>query len=298
MKLRYVNPFTDFGFKKLFGEEASKPQLMDFLNAILPEHAQIADLSFRNAEQMGQTDLDRKAIFDIYCVGVSGELFIVELQKAKQNYFKDRTVFYSTFPIREQAEKGNWSYCLQPVYCIGVLDFTFNDGDDGNHGEEMHVIKLKDQKNQIFYDKLTYIYLEMPNFKKSESELVTRLDKWLYFIRHLVDLQEIPRVFGGETVFEGAFKKAELVALNPDEQLNYEASLKVYRDLKGVIDTAHEEGKLLGLEEGEQIGLEKGKQLGLEMGEQIGIEKTMAAMLARLIAAGMSEVEARNLIGL
>jgi predicted transposase/invertase (TIGR01784 family) len=284
MKPRYVNPFTDFGFKKLFGEEASKPQLMDFLNSMLPDHAQIKELSFRNAEQLGVVDVDRKAIFDIYCEGFDGERFIVELQKAKQNYFKDRTVFYSTFPIREQAEQGQWDYRLKSVYCVGVLDFTFDDGDDPQRGDVLHVIKLKNQHNEVFYDKLTYLYLEMPNFKKTEDELTTRLDKWLYFIRHLVDLQEIPRIFGGEAVFESAFKKAELIALNPAEQAGYEASLKIYRDLKGVIDTARDEG--------EQIGLEK----GLEMGEQIGREKAMRELLEKLIASGMPDAEARGLV--
>ncbi len=126
MKEKYLNPFTDFGFKKLFGEEASKPQLLDFLNALLPAHAQIQDLSFKNTEKLGWRAEDRKAIYDIYCVGVSGERFIVELQQAKQKFFKDRTVFYSTFPIQEQAEQGQWDYRLQAVYCVGVLDFTFD----------------------------------------------------------------------------------------------------------------------------------------------------------------------------
>lgn len=281
MKPRYVNPFTDFGFKKLFGEEASKPQLMDFLNAMLPDHAQIKELSFRSAEQLGVTEADRKAIYDIYCEGVTGERFIVELQKAKQNYFKDRTVFYSTFPIREQAEKGEWNYRLQPVYCIGVLDFTFDDGDDPHRGEVVHEIKLKNQHNQVFYDKLTYIYLEMPNFTKKEAELVTRLDKWLFFIKNLLDLQEIPKIFGGEPVFERAFNTAEVVALSADEQTRYETSLKIYRDLKGVIDTAREEGR------------EEGRKLG----EQLGEEKALKAMLAKLIASGMTEAEARKLTG-
>ncbi|RYX85157.1 Rpn family recombination-promoting nuclease/putative transposase, partial [bacterium] len=119
MKARYINPFTDFGFKKIFGEEASKPLLIDFLNALLPPQNQIVNLAFKNTEQLGQTDSDRKAIYDIYCENETGEKFIVELQKAKQNYFKERTVFYSTFPIREQAEKGEWNYNLKAVYCIG-----------------------------------------------------------------------------------------------------------------------------------------------------------------------------------
>ncbi|MET3047314.1 Rpn family recombination-promoting nuclease/putative transposase, partial [Flavobacterium covae] len=109
MKAKYINPFTDFGFKKIFGEEASKNLLIDFLNTLLPEHDQIKELSFKNTEQLGITDLDRKAIYDIYCQNEKGEKFIVELQKAKQNFFKERTIYYATFPIREQAEKGEWN---------------------------------------------------------------------------------------------------------------------------------------------------------------------------------------------
>ncbi len=66
MKAKYINLFTDFGFKKIFGEEASKPLLLDFLNALLPQQNKIIDLSFKNTEQLGQTDADRKAIYDIY----------------------------------------------------------------------------------------------------------------------------------------------------------------------------------------------------------------------------------------
>ena len=122
MNAKYVNPFTDFGFKKIFGEEASKPLLIDFLNALLPLTNKIIDLTFKNTEQFGQTYLDRKAIYDIYCENENGEKFIVELQKAKQNYFIERSIFYSTFPIREQGEKGNWNYNLKAVYCIGIFN--------------------------------------------------------------------------------------------------------------------------------------------------------------------------------
>ena len=250
MKAKYVNPFTDFGFKKIFGEEASKPLLIDFLNALLPETNEIIDLSFKNTEHLGQTDNDRKAIFDIYCENESGEKFIVELQKAKQNYFKERTIYYSTFPIREQAEKGEWNYNLKAVYCIGILDFKFEDYEtEPERSAVVHFIKLKDQFNKIFYDKLTFIYLEMPNFEKAETELVTRLDKWLYFIKHLEDFQSIPAIFS-DAVFSKAFENAELANLGQSELDNYENSLKSYRDLKNVIDTAFDEGKLEGKLEG------------------------------------------------
>ena len=244
MKAKYLNPFTDYGFKKIFGEEASKPLLIDFLNALLPQTDKIIDLTFKNTEQLGQTDLDRKAIYDIYCENEKGEKFIVELQKAKQNYFKERTIYYSTFPIREQAEKGEWNYNLKAVYCIGILDFTFDDYEtEPEKSEVVHTIKLKNQNGKTFYDKLTFIYLEMPNFKQLETQLETRLDKWLYFIKHLEDFQTIPTIFADE-VFSQAFEKAELAKFGQVELANYENSLKIYRDLKGVIDTAFDEGKL------------------------------------------------------
>ena len=210
MKAKYINPFTDFGFKKIFGEEASKPLLLDFLNALLPQQNKIIGLAFKNTEQLGQTDTDRKAVYDIYCENENGEKFIVELQKAKQNYFRERTIYYSTFPIREQAEKGDWNYNLKAVYCIGILDFTFDDYENELEKREVvHTIKLKNQNCKTFYEKLTYIYLEMPNFRLAETELKTRLDKWLYFIKNLEDFQTIPAIFIDE-VFTQAFEKAEL----------------------------------------------------------------------------------------
>lgn len=264
MKAKYINPYTDFGFKKIFGEEASKLLLIDFLNALLPEQSKIIDLTFKNTEQLGLTDLDRKAIYDIYCENDRDEKFIVELQKAKQNYFKDRTIYYSTFPIREQADKGEWNYHLKAVYCIGVLDFTFDDYEsEPERSEYLHTIKLKNQNGKVFYDKLTYVYLEMPNFIKGESQLESRLDKWLYFLKHLEDFQSVPTIFKDE-VFEKAFEKAELANLGQADLDKYENSLKVYRDLKGVIDTAFDEGKLEGKLERELEIAKQLKSLGVD----------------------------------
>lgn len=259
MKAKYINPFTDFGFKKIFGEEASKFVLIDFLNALLLQTNKIVDLSFKNTEQLGQTDNDRKVIYDIYCENEIGEKFIVELQKAKQNYFKERTIYYSTFPIREQAEKGEWNYNLKSVYCIGILDFTFDDYEESpEKNEVVHTIKLKNQKGNIFYEKLTYIYIEMPNFKKTESELTSRLDKWLFFIKNLEDFQNMPAIFSDE-IFTKAFEKAELAKFGAVDLDNYENSLKIYRDLKGVIDTAFDEGKTEGKFEGKIEGKIEGR---------------------------------------
>jgi len=277
MKAKYINPFTDFGFKKIFGEQAGKELLIDFLNALIPQANKIIDLNFKNTEHLGQKELDRNAIFDIYCENQSNEKFIVELQKAKQNYFRERTIYYSTFPIREQAEKGEWNYNLNAVFCIGILDFTFNDYEsEPEKSEVVHTIKLKNQHGNTFYEKLTYIYIEMPNFNKLEDNLSSRLDKWLFFIKNLEDFQSIPSIFSDE-IFEKAFEKAELAKFGQEEMDKYESSLKLYRDLKGVIDTAfiegRSEGKIEGLEEGRQEGLEEGRLEGLEEGRLEGLQE-------------------------
>lgn len=252
MKDRYLNLFTDFGFKKLFGEEASKQHLISFLNTLLPEKHYIQDLHFSSNEKQGASLIDRRAIFDLSCISNRGEHFIVELQKAKQNFFKDRSVFYATFPIQQQAEQGEWNFKLAAVYTIGILDFVFDeDLHQGNH-DVIHRVQLKNQYHHVFYDKLTFIYLTLPNFKKTVEELETDQDKWFFIFRHLHELQEVPPQLQ-QNLFISLFDKAQITQFSPEERLAYENSLKIYRDLKNVVDTAREEGR----EEGREFGREE-----------------------------------------
>ncbi|MCW3808014.1 Rpn family recombination-promoting nuclease/putative transposase [Plebeiibacterium marinum] len=243
IKEKYINPFTNFGFKRLFGEEPNKDLLIDFLNVLLKEQqGEIVDLTYLKTEQLGNTELDRKAIFDLYCENEKGEKFIVEMQKSKQNFFKDRSLYYSTFPIQEQAQKSDWNYELKAVYVIGILDFVF-DEDKTDKDKFRYDVKLQDIKtNKTFYDKLTFIYFEMPKFNKSIDELESHYDKWLYVIKNLHKLDRLPEKLK-ERVFERVFEVAEIAKFSHEEYLSYEDSLKYYRDLKNSLDTAKEEGK-------------------------------------------------------
>lgn len=240
---RYINPFTDYGFKRLFGEEPNKDLLLDFLNVLLKEEqGEIKDLTYLKNEHLGTSEVDRKAIFDLYCENEKGEKFIVELQKTKQNFFKDRTVYYSTFPIREQAKRADWNYELKAVYTVAILDFVF-DEDKDDSAKFRYDIKLTDtETKEVFYDKLTFIYLEMPKFNKTIDELETRFDKWLYVIRNLNRLDKIPDKLR-ERVFEKLFETAEIARFTPEQIRSYEDSLKYYRDMKNSLDTAREEGR-------------------------------------------------------
>lgn len=255
---KYINPFTDYGFKKLFGEEPNKDLLLDFLNELLKEEqGQIKNLTYLKTEQLGASDVDRKAIFDLYCENEKGEKFIVELQKSKQNFFKDRTVYYSTFPIREQAKRADWDYELKAVYTIAILDFIF-DSDKSERDKFRYDVKLTDIETQkVFYDKLTFIYLEMPKFNKSIDELETRFDKWLFVLKNLNRLDRIPEKLK-EQIFERLFETAEIAKFTPEQIRSYEDSLKYYRDIKNSIDTARDEGKMEGKIEVAKQALDKG----------------------------------------
>jgi predicted transposase/invertase (TIGR01784 family) len=250
---RYINPLTDFGFKRLFGTEPNKNLLIDFLNVILPPQHRVKELTYRSTENLGNTPLDRKAIFDLYCESEKGEKFIVEMQKAKHNYFKDRSIYYASFPIQEQAQKGNWNYKLDPVYTIGILDFIFDE--DKNDDSFLHIVELKDQDCKVFYEKLKFIYLELPKFKKNIDQLNNHFDKWLFLLKHLPDLEEPPLPLQ-ENVFMQLFEVAQIASFSQAEREAYENSLKYYRDMNGVIETAREEG----IQEGKAQGIQEGKR--------------------------------------
>lgn len=256
---KYVNLLTDFGFKRVFGTEPNKQILLDFLNTLLPSHHHIQNLTFRSTENLGNTPIDRKAIFDIYCQSVTGERFIVEIQKAKQNFFKDRSVYYSTFPIQEQALQGVWNYELAPVYTIGILDFVFDD--HKNDSTIVHTVQLKNQDCQVFYDKLTFIYIELPKFTKTIDQLESHLDKWLFILRYLPQLTDRPESLQ-ESAFNQLFEIAELANFSRLEQDSYQNSLKYYRDMNNVVDTSRQEGFQQGLEQGLERGREEEKALG------------------------------------
>ena len=251
---KYLNPFTDFGFKRLFGEELNKDILIDFLSELLRDQiGTITDLQYRSNEHRGRTEDDRRAIFDIYCQNDKDERFLIEMQKSKQAFFKDRTVYYSTFPIQEQALQSDWDYRLNAVFTIGILDFMFEE-DKANKSKYRYDIQLADiETHKVFYDKLTFTYLEMPKFTKTIAELETRFDKWMYVLKNLQKLDRLPDALR-EQVFERVFSVAEIARFTPAEYHEYEDSLKIYRDLQNSLDTARDEGKAEGLEEGKEIG--------------------------------------------
>lgn len=270
----YINLFTDFGFKKIFGEEPNKDLLIAFLNSLLHEEETVVDVQYQNVEKSGVEARQRRAIYDLYCTNEQGDRFIVEIQRAKQRFFKDRSLYYATHAIADQAVKGrDWDFQLTKVYLIAIMDFAF---DDSDADKLLHRVQLHDSVTKaLFYDKLTFIYLEVPKFKKRLDELTTDFERWIFAFRNLHRLKNYPASLT-EGIFQKLLTMAEIAKLDPQQRHAYEDSLKVYRDLKNIKDTAFEEGREAGREEGREEGFQLAKTL----------------LARRLLLAGILDVEA------
>ena len=279
---RYINALTDFGFKKIFGD---KEILTAFLTDLLKPQSPIKEITFLDKERSGLSEYERSVIYDILCTAEDGSEFIVEMQNVYQEFFKYRTIYYSTFPIREQAQRGGeWDFRLNPVYTIGLLNFNFADGLE-NAKRWHHEVKLMEvETHEVFYDKLTYIYVEIPKFDKMESELVTMYDKWMYVLKNLSRLMQRPAALQ-ERVFTRLFEQAEIAKFNNEELKLYEDSMNAYRDIVNAIRTAEKtkyaEGEDDGMAKGLAEGLEKGRAEGLEKGRTEGITKVAINMLGK-----------------
>ena len=266
---RYVNFYTDFAFKKLFGTEINKELLVSFLNASLQGKETVTDIKYIDREYLRGEEYWSRSVIDICCINHLNEHFIVEIQKGERMLSKRRSIYYSYFAIQEQAPQGEWDYKLKGIYTIVILDFNIYS--DADYYHEVKLVELKTK--EVFYDKLTFIYLEMPKFTKTEGELETLFDKWLYAIRNLASLMERPRILQ-EKVFAHLFEAAEIAKFDRIERYEYQESLKAYRDWFSVMETAEirgmEKGMTKGREEGMAKGLEKGREEGRKEGKEEG----------------------------
>jgi predicted transposase/invertase (TIGR01784 family) len=254
----YINPLTDFGFKKLFSTESNKELLIDFLNEIIKEEGCITDIEYKPTEQLGNTEEDRKAIFDIFCKNKKGESFIVEMQKARQPYFVDRSLYYATYPIQNQAPQGSWNFELKAVYLVGILDFElFEDIADEDFFIEK-VYLARERTKTRYSKKLNFIFVELPKFKKTIAELETNVDYWLYCLKNLAGLTSRPVEVQGR-IFERLFKTAEIKKLTHTEMEQYQKSVLEYSDVRDAVDYAMERGMEKGMERGRNEGMQQGQ---------------------------------------
>lgn len=247
---RYISLLTDFGFKRIFGTSLNKSLLISFLNSLFNGEQVIRNVKYLNSEHVGDVCSERKAIFDVYCENEHGEKFIVEMQNAYQTYFKDRSLYYATFPIREQAPKGaDWNFKLEHVYVVALLNYKMSDPAFSDTTINHDVGLLDKSTHRVFNDKLTFKYVEIAKFNKTVDKLDTDFDKWLFLLRNLSRLDSQPQYLKNE-IFNRLFEEAEIAKFTKAELREYEDSLRAYRDIKNSMDTAEEKGRAEGRAEG------------------------------------------------
>ena len=287
MHHRYIDPLTDFGFKKIFGVDSGKPLLMDLLNQLLPAEHRIVDLTHTNSEALGRFLNQRSAAFDLHCRTADDRRFIIEMQRTPQPHFKDRSVFYSTFPIYEQACLGEWNFELCPVYCIAFLNFFF-DKSDRRSDRYIERVQLRNERCEVFYNKLHFIFIQLPLFKKRLEDCSTRLELWVYLLTHIGKLPENPRDLPAplnDPFFIHALDLAKAARLSEAEYWEYEASLKRSRDEYATLQFAHNKGQKEGVRQNQ-------RDVVLRLIERGGMSCSEIALVAGVDEAYVRELQA------
>ena len=255
----YVSLLTDFGFKRIFG---IKEVMLHFLNTVLSIEGGIKDLRYSNPEKLGFSQFDRKAVYDLYCITGKEEHIIVEIQYISQMYFKDRTLLYAARLINEQSVKGkDWDFKLPPVYSVNILDFCFEDAfvpfchelKRSDESKYVSKIQLIDCDNgELFYDKLTFFYIELPRFTKELQELKTFFEQWIFIIRHLHELNDLPEKLRNGEVFEQLFEMAKIARMTKKDVFNYLNDLNnmniVRNEIRGLRNIISERDNTLAAE--------------------------------------------------
>ena len=253
---KFINPFTDMGFKLIFGQEVSKPILIEFLNSLLKGERQIRDLKFLDKEQMRTTDEDRSLIYDIYCEQENGEHIIVEMQNRSQPYFKNRSVFYASRAIVEQGKRGaDWNYEYKAVYVIAFLNFERKDISEHFRCD---VALMDMEKKTPFSDKIRLVYLQLPLFTKEPDDCQNTFERIIYVLKNMDILERMPWL-AKDAVFQRLASIAEVAALSKEERWQYEESLRKYRDTISVMEGQFQEGREKGIAEGRAEGMAEGE---------------------------------------
>ena len=265
---KYINPFTDVGFKRIFGQELSKPLLLDFLNSLFEGEKRIVNLTFLDKEQPALFEEDRSLIYDIYCDTDEGEKIIVEMQNKSQPFFKNRSIYYVSESIARQGERGSsWNYEIDSVYLVAFLNFSPLDFKKQFRTDV--VLAEKDTKEQ-FSDKLRMIYLQLPLFNKEADECENQVERWIYLLKNMETLNRLPWA-AQSAVFKKLESIADVGGMTRAERLQYDEALKKYRDTISVFEGVRLEGRMEGRVEGsleEKIAIARNlKSMGMSISD-------------------------------
>lgn len=281
----FLDPRNDVAFKKIFGSEEHKNITISFLNSILEYTGEraIKSIIFLNTEQHEIVRLKKDNILDILCTDHTGYQYIVEMQVEKVKEFGKRMVYYGAKTYSMQLGKGKPYHKLSPVIVVAIIDFTmFPDKKD--YKSIHHIADAKTGENDL--DQLYFAFVELPKFKKKESELQSAEDKWIYFIKSIKRQTQIPAPLArGE--FEEACNVAQRAAWSEDELNAYDDAFVRETDAQTAKELALEKGMAQGLKE----GLEKGRNEERRVMAQQLLAKLSIPEISQITGLSFEEIE-------
>ena len=298
---RYINPFTDWGFKRLFGQEFSKDLLISFLNDLFEGEFQIKDVTFKDKEQLGDTNDLRGCIFDIYCVTDDDKHFIVEMQNRWVPFFVNRSIYYASKAFVAQRKKFDEAgvrtailYQFVPVYVVCIMNFMPKEHEVTKFRTD--VALREKSSDSMFSDKLRFIYLSLPFFDKSEEECEIGFEKLIYVLKYM----EMDEVFKNlplaeqKKMLDHLAKLPDVRFLSSEEREKYDESIKAVDDYYSGLYGSYVEGEKKGISKGIAEGRAEG-----ELSKGLTIARNLLSMGMSwsqiMQATGLTEEELKPL---
>ena len=286
---KYADLMNDDVFKLVFGQESSKDVMIEFLNRVIPDRV-IVDLDFMDKE-MKSLDRERKdSIYDMFCKTDDGSRIVVEVQRRKQDTYIERSIYYSTFQIRNQVDAGIGDYGFCPVYVINILDFNI-DENRGNPNVRTVYRFYEESAHTLLTDKLTLIYIELGKFQKTLADLDGDVLEGFYFcLKNMHHLDGCPDVLE-HGIFKRMFDISELIKMDEVTRSKVLMKMTTERDLRNQMAYARKEAIAEGLAEGRERGLAEGRAEGRVEGITEAVRKMVKSGMTREAVAEVLQLQ-------
>mgnify|MGYP003291728763 CR=1 FL=1 len=285
-------PITDYSFKKIFATEKNKHFLIAFLNSAVSAYTgEIADITYLPTEKYGSALEEKRVVFDIACKDTNDKEFIIEMQRAQQPDFVDRSLVYLGRSLSASLTKGERRYRVMPTYSVNLLDFEL--AEYRATGECFRAIFFKDQKNRLLTPKIGIFYFNLCNFAAQQEDVSGELRQWLYLLKNMQNLDE-DDYLEQCGIFRDLLDECRISKMSKMENETYKKSVLEYEDVQEAVAYAKELAAKEAFEQGIEQGIEQGKAAGIEQGKTEMI-KTMLRNgldIATIVhATGLPEVQ-------
>lgn len=253
--MTFINPKTDYAFKKIFGSSESKDILISFLNAIIYEgNPTIEDLEIIDPNLPPKVEGLKDSSLDVKAQLADGTLVIIEMQVLNVESFGQRILYNAAKTYASQLQKGQGYRMLRPVIALTITDFEMFK----NSNNLISQFVYKEENSNLPYpdNDIKLIFVELPKFTKSVDQLETLADKWLYFMKYAITITEVPPVMDSVPEIHQAFGIANEVNLSPEEIANIERQEMFIYDQQGTIIKAVKDA----VQEAQQEARQEGRQ--------------------------------------